>query len=44
MSKVLAKMLARGVKTRADAHKAIDTFNLQLVHDINDRLYDDRYK
>lgn len=39
MSKVLALRLTLGVKTRDEANRALDTFMLQLVHDMNNRLY-----
>lgn len=44
MSKVIAKLLVQraGTKHRGPLHNEIDKFTLQLVHDVNDRLFDVR--
>lgn len=47
MSKVLAKLIVArvGVGDNRDVlDLAIDTFTLQLVHDINDRIFNERLR
>lgn len=44
MSKVIAKIIVRSTDPKRDAvTKAIDTFNLNLVNDINAHIYGKRW-